>query len=58
MSEETEIDLSEWELASTKKMISYSFGFLLVYFMGGQFNSYEFYYYESITNRGSTNLYL
>jgi len=46
MSEETEIDLSEWEQASTKKMISYSFGFLLVYFMGGQFNSYVFYYYE------------
>jgi GPH family glycoside/pentoside/hexuronide:cation symporter len=27
-------------------MISYSFGFLLVYFMGGQFNTYIFYYYE------------
>ena len=40
------IDLSEWEQASTKKMIYYSFGFLLVYFMGGQFNAYVFYYYE------------
>lgn len=46
MSEETEIDLSEWEQASTKKMLSYSFGFLLVYFMASQFNTYVFYYYE------------
>lgn len=48
MSEEIEIDLSEWEQASTKKMIHYSFGFLLVYFMGGQFNAYVFYYYEEV----------
>lgn len=46
MSEENEIDLSEWEQASTKKMLSYSFGYLLVFFMAGQFNTYVFYYYE------------
>ncbi|MFX1339726.1 MAG: MFS transporter [Promethearchaeota archaeon] len=46
MKEENEIDLSEWEQASTKKMIHYSFGFLLIYFMGAQFNTYVFYYYE------------
>jgi len=46
MSEEKEIDLSEWEQASTKKMIHYSFGFLLVFFVAGQFNAYVFYYYE------------
>ncbi len=46
MSDNMKIDLSEWEQASTKKMIYYSFGFLLVYFMGGQFNAYVFYYYE------------
>ncbi len=46
MNEESEMDLSEWELASTEKMISYSFGFLLVYFMASQFNTYVFYYYE------------
>ncbi len=46
MREDKVIDLSEWEQASTRKMIHYSFGFLLVYFMGGQFNSYVFYYYE------------
>ena len=46
MSEDKEIELSEWEQASTRKMIHYSFGFLLVFFMVGQFNSYVFYYYE------------
>ena len=46
MSEDKVIDPSEWEQASTRKMIHYSFGFLLVYFMGRQFNSYVFYYYE------------
>ena len=46
MSEEEVIDPSEWEQASTKKMIQYSFGFLLVFLMGRQFNSYVFYYYE------------
>ncbi len=46
MSEENETDFSEWEQASTKKMLSFSFGYLLVFFMGGQFNVYVFYYYE------------
>ncbi len=46
MSEDKEMELSEWEQASTRKMIHYSFGFLLVFFMVGQFNAYVFYYYE------------
>ncbi len=46
MSEESEIDLSEWEQVSFKKLISFSFGYLLVFFFIGQFNTYVFYYYE------------
>ncbi|MHA1255996.1 MAG: MFS transporter [Promethearchaeota archaeon] len=46
MNEEEVTDISEWEQASTKKMIHYSFGFPLVFFMAGQFNAYVFYYYE------------
>jgi len=46
MSDEEETDLSEWEQASTKKMVHYSFGFLLVIFINNQFNLYVFYYYE------------
>lgn len=46
MNEETEFDASEWETASMKKMISYSFGWLFVFFMGGFFNTIVFYYYE------------
>ena len=45
MSEE-EIDLSEWEQASTKKMVQFSFGQLLTTFLVIQFNAYVFYYYE------------
>jgi len=33
MAEESEIDLSEWEQASFKKTLSYSFGFLLVFYI-------------------------
>ncbi|TFG28437.1 MAG: MFS transporter [Promethearchaeota archaeon] len=46
MSEESEFDFKEWEQASLKKTFHYSFGYLLVFFMGSQFNSYVFYYYE------------
>ncbi len=46
MSEEEETDLSEWEQASTKKMVHFSFGFLLILFINNQFNMYVFYYYE------------
>ena len=46
MSEEEETDLSEWELASTKKMVQFSFGTLISSFMIVQFNLYVFYYYE------------
>ena len=46
MSEEPEFDTTEWEQASTKKMISFSFGYLLVFAMISQFNTWVFYYYE------------
>ena len=46
MSEESEIDSSEWEQISLRKTIHYSFGYLLVFFMLGFFNTYVFYYYE------------
>ncbi len=46
MGEETELDLSEWEQTSLRKTFHYSFGYLLVFFMGGFFNMYVFYYYE------------
>ena len=45
MSEESE-DLSEWEQVSGKKIISFSFGWILMFFLGGQFNIYVFYYYN------------
>ena len=45
MSEESE-DLSEWEQVSDKKIISFSFGWILMFFLGGQFNIYVFYYYN------------
>jgi GPH family glycoside/pentoside/hexuronide:cation symporter len=46
MSQQSDFDVSEWEQASLKKTFHYSFGYLLVFFMGGQFNAYVFYYYE------------
>lgn len=46
MSEETDFDLSEWEQTSTKKMLSFSFGYLLVFTMISQFNTWVFYFYE------------
>ena len=39
MNEESEFDISEWEQASTKKMLSFSFGYLLVFAMISQFNT-------------------
>ncbi len=45
-SEESGADLKEWEMVSFKKTLSYSFGFILVFFMGRQFNTYVFYYYN------------
>ena len=43
MSDENDMDLSEWELVSTKKMMSYSLGFLV----SGSFGtSLLFYYFE------------
>jgi len=46
MSEESEFELSEWEQPPLKKFISFAFGYLLVFFFIGQFNTYVFYYYE------------
>jgi len=46
MNEEPEFDESGWEQASTKKMLSFSFGYLLVFAMISQFNTWVFYYYE------------
>ena len=46
MTEEPEFDSSEWEQASTKKMLSFSFGYLLVFAMISQFNTWVFYFYE------------
>ncbi len=46
MSEESETDLSSWEQAPTKKMISYSFGILISSWIGGAFAVFVFYYYE------------
>ncbi|MHA1254135.1 MAG: MFS transporter [Promethearchaeota archaeon] len=35
-----------WKIASTKKMMSYSFGFILTLYMMTAFNSLVFYFYE------------
>jgi len=43
MSEESEIELSEWEQVSSKKMMSYSMGFLIAASIG---SGGLFYYYE------------
>ena len=46
MNEEDEFDVAGWERVPTRKLIHYSFGYLLVFFMGGFFNAWVFYYYE------------
>ncbi len=46
MTEESESDLSEWEQISLRKTFHYSFGYLLVFFMGGFFTAWVFYYYQ------------
>ena len=46
MNEESETDLSEWELASTKKMMCYSSGFFISSVIGSVFRTIIFYYYE------------
>jgi len=45
MSEESENDLSEWELVSTKKMMSYSLGFLISGSVGAG-SAIVFYFFE------------
>lgn len=39
-------DPKNWEIASTKKMISYSFGFTLTLYLLLAYNSFIFYFYE------------
>ncbi len=39
-------DPKNWEIASTKKMMSYSFGFILTLYLMTAFNSLVFYFYE------------
>ena len=46
MSEDSEIDYSKWELASTKKMVSFSLGHLILAGTAGFFTSVIFYFYE------------
>ncbi len=43
---EIKLEASDWEVASTKKMISYSFGYLIGSAIGGAFLTAVFYYYE------------
>lgn len=42
----SEEDLSEWELAPTRKMISYGCGYLVVNYLLGAYTRLVFYYYE------------
>lgn len=46
MNEVSEFDESEWEQVSFRKMVHFSFGYVLVYFMGGFFSRWVFYYYQ------------
>lgn len=46
MNEEPEFDAAGWERVPTRKLLHYSFGYLLVFFMAGFFNMWVFYYYE------------
>jgi len=46
MGEESEIELSDWEQAPTKKMLSYSLGRTISGWMGGALAIFVFYYYE------------
>ncbi|TFG28436.1 MAG: MFS transporter [Promethearchaeota archaeon] len=46
MSEEPEIEVSEWKQVSTKKMLSYSLGVSISGWMGTAFAIFVFYYYE------------
>ena len=47
MSIENDItDPRNWEIASTKKMMSYSFGFILTLYLLLAYNSFIFYFYE------------
>ena len=41
-----EEDLSEWEIARTRKMISYGCGYLVVNYLLGAYTRLVFYYYE------------
>jgi GPH family glycoside/pentoside/hexuronide:cation symporter len=41
-----EEDLGEWEIAPTKKMLSYGFGYLIINYLLGAYSAIVFYYYE------------
>lgn len=42
----TEEDQSEWEIASTKKMVSYGFGYLIINYLLTAYSAMVFYFYE------------
>lgn len=46
MSTREEVDLSEWEIASGKKMASYGCGYLIIASLLSNYAAYVFYYYE------------
>jgi GPH family glycoside/pentoside/hexuronide:cation symporter len=41
-----EEDLSEWEIAPTRKMVSYAFGYVIIGYLLGAYSAVVFYYYE------------
>ncbi|MFX1337862.1 MAG: MFS transporter [Promethearchaeota archaeon] len=44
----TELKVSEWDVVSSKKTISYSVGFFIPYYLGVFFSTFVFYYYEVV----------
>ena len=46
MKDENGIETSEWEIASTNKMISYGFGYLIINYLLTAYASIVFYFYE------------
>jgi len=42
----SEEDLSEWEIAPTRKMVSYAFGYVIIGYLLGAYSAVVFYYYE------------
>ena len=44
--DDTNFDPENWKIASNKKMMSYSFGFILTLYLLLAYNSFIFYFYE------------